>query len=161
MLVAIGTVCILLSSINFLHLNLLLWNHLSKWSKTWSEAYMEGLLLGLLILSRSVNKHVTCSSHDISEILVICYWTTITHSPTSKRPVWNLVLKQNDMPFPWICYRTPLKTYYHSYVISNYCKLWTWIRYHKNKVTQTLRSRYHGYSSLKLYTVTLISSTQW
>jgi hypothetical protein len=105
----------------------------------------------LLILFRSDNKHVTCSSHDITEILVICYWTTITHSPARKRPVWNLVLTNSDMMLPWIRYRT-LITCYHGYATSNYCKLWTWIRYHKTKLTQTLISRYHGYPLLKPYT---------
>ena len=98
----------------------------------------------MLILFRSVSKHVTCSSHDTTEILMICYWTTITHSPTRKRSVWNLVLKNSDMPLPWMRYRT-LITCYHGYLISNYCKLWTWIRYHKIKLTQTLIIRYHGY----------------
>jgi hypothetical protein len=33
-----------LSSVNFSHFNLLLWNPLVKWNKTWQEASMEGPL---------------------------------------------------------------------------------------------------------------------
>ena len=46
-----------LSSINYSHFNLLLWNPSAKWTQTWSEASMEGPFYRLLILSRSINKH--------------------------------------------------------------------------------------------------------
>ena len=70
---------------------------------------------------------------------LILYWTTITHSPTWIKPVLSLVLQNSYMLLPWIRDRT-LITCYHGYVISNYCNLWTWIRYLK-----TIISRDHGY----------------
>jgi hypothetical protein len=44
------------SSVNFIHLNFLLWNRLAKWTESWQKAYTEGPLWSLPILSRSVNK---------------------------------------------------------------------------------------------------------
>jgi hypothetical protein len=68
--------------------NLLLWNRFAKWTKTWYEASMEGSLEMLLIVSRSINKHVRHRHF----LFLIGRFLKIFYSETA----WPL-MDQNDM----------------------------------------------------------------